>query len=257
MITFSGRTPELLLLLPHIPSRIPLIVLTSHVEPSTCPLIATRENSILLPAPIHEPEIKSFGLSAPTSSTTVALALGDALSLSVAERLHTIPGRTPADVFRSYHPGGAIGVDTAASSVPRMSSVSTPIDSVCIATAHDGQTLRSLDILRAAVRSPGGWVRVSPYHMIAPRQVQRLQDMNEAVCDYRDPTIVREKSDFISLLGDCAIEEARQWILKMRSEERGKTFLHPGTILGIVDKHNAVSGVVEIEDVIGDDWTGL
>jgi hypothetical protein len=138
-----------------------------------------------------------------------------------------------------------------------MSSISTPIDSVCIATAHDGQTLRSLDILRTAVRSPGGWVRVSRYHMIAPRQVQKLQDMNEAVCDYSDPTIVREKSDFISILGDCAIEEARQWILKMRSEERGKTFLHPGTILGIVDKHNEVSGVVEIEDVIGDDWTGL
>lgn len=81
--------------------------------------------------------------------------------------------------------------------------------------------------------------------------------MNEAVCDYSDRTIVREKSDFISVLGDCPIEEARQWILKMRSEERGKTFLHPGTILGIVDKHNEVSGVVEIEDVVGDDWMGL
>lgn len=79
--------------------------------------------------------------------------------------------------------------------------------------------------------------------------------MNEAVCDYRDATIVREKSDFISVLGNCTIEEARQWILKMRSEERGKRFLHPGTILGIVDKHNEVSGVVEIEDVVGDHWT--
>jgi hypothetical protein len=257
MITFSGRTPELLLLLPHIPTSIPLIVLTSHVVPSTCPLIATRENSILLPAPIHEPESVSFGLSAPTTSTTVALALGDALSLSVAERLHTIPGRSPADVFRSYHPGGAIGVAAAASAVPRMSDIATSIDSVPIASAHDGGMLRSLDILRSAVRSPGGWVRVSPYHMIAPRRVQKLQDMNEAVCDYSDTSIVREKSDFISVLGDCTIDEARQWILKMRSEERGKTFLYPGTILGIVDKNNEVSGVVEIEDVVGDDWTEL
>jgi hypothetical protein len=100
-------------------------------------------------------------------------------------------------------------------------------------------------------------VRVSPYHMIAPRQVQRLQDMDEAVCDYNDTSIAREKTDFISVLGDCTIEEARQWILKMRSEERGKTFLHPGTILGIVDKHNEVSGVAEIEDVVGEDWTDL
>lgn len=81
--------------------------------------------------------------------------------------------------------------------------------------------------------------------------------MDEAVCDYSDRTIVREKSDFISVLGDCTIDEARQWIWKMTSEERGKTFLHPGTILGIVDKHNEVSGVVEIEEVVGDDWTGL
>src|SRR5256714_1190944 len=142
MITFSGRTPELQVLLPHIPIHIPLIVLTSHVVPSTCPLVATRENSILLPAPIHEPENVSFGLSAPTSSTTVALALGDALSLSVAERLHTIPGRRPADVFRSYHPGGAIGLAAAASSAPQMSDIATAIEKVPIASANDGNTLR-------------------------------------------------------------------------------------------------------------------
>ncbi len=256
MITFSGRTPELMLLLPHIPSSIPLIILTSHVTPSTCPLIATRENSILLPAPIHEPENVSFGLSAPTTSTTVALALGDALALSVAERLHTIPGRSPADVFRSYHPGGAIGVAAAEAAVPRMSEIATRIDAVPIAAAQNG-TLRSLDILRSAVRSPGGWVRVSPYHMIAPRQVQKLHEMTEPVSDYQDKTIVREKGDFISLRGDCSIEEARQWIAKMRAEPRGVTFLHEGTILGIVDKHNEVSSVVEIEDIVGDDWSRL
>ena len=100
-------------------------------------------------------------------------------------------------------------------------------------------------------------MRVSPYHMIAPRRVQKLQEMDEAVTNYNDGSIVVERSDFISVLGDCTIEEAQLWILKMRSEERGKTFLHPGTILGIVDKQNEVSGVVEIEDVVGDDWTGL
>lgn len=256
MITFSGRTPELMLLLPHIPSSIPLIVLTSHIMPSTCPLIATRENSILLPAPIHEPESVSFGLSAPTTSTTVALALGDALALAVAERLHTIPGRSPADVFRAYHPGGAIGVAATEVSIPRMSDIAITIDSVPIATAKDGN-LRSLDILRSAVRSPGGWVRVSPYHMIAPRQVQKLDDMAQPVSAYSDKSIVREQGDFISILGECSIDEARDWILKMRSEVRGRTFLHEGTILGIVDKNNEVSGVVEIEDVIGDDWPNL
>ena len=42
----------------------------------------------------------------------------------------------------------------------------------------------------------------------------------------------------------------------MRSEERGRGFLRKGTVLGIVDERNEVTGVVEIEDVVGDDLSG-
>ena len=51
-------------------------------------------------------EIKSFGVAAPTTSTTVALALTDALAMAVARRLHL----DPSAVFQGYHPGGAIGL---------------------------------------------------------------------------------------------------------------------------------------------------
>ena len=114
MLTFSGSTPELLLLLHHIGTTIPSIVLTSHRVSSTCRILHNHPNSILLPAPIHEPEKISFGVSVPTTSTTVALALGDGLALAVADRLHTATGRSAADVFQSYHPGGAIGAAAAA-----------------------------------------------------------------------------------------------------------------------------------------------
>jgi hypothetical protein len=80
--------------------------------------------AILLPAPIHIDEEASFGVSAPTTSTTVALALGDALAIATARRLHTTPGRGPAEVFKGFHPGGAIG---AALSVSTPRSVPTPI----------------------------------------------------------------------------------------------------------------------------------
>lgn len=79
---------------------------------------------ILLPAPIHEDEDASFGVCAPTTSTTVALALGDALALATARRLHTQPGKGPAEVFKSFHPGGAIG---AAFSVSTPTSMSTSL----------------------------------------------------------------------------------------------------------------------------------
>jgi hypothetical protein len=87
-------------------------VLTSHTSYRTLPLIGDRDNVILLPAPIPESEVASFGIAAPTTSTTVAIALGDALALSAADRLHdgAEGGMGPREVFRKNHPGGAIGM---------------------------------------------------------------------------------------------------------------------------------------------------
>lgn len=109
----------------------PIIAITAHMHPSTCPLLSYQspDMGILLPAPIHEDEDVSFGVCAPTTSTTVALALGDALALAVARRLHTKPGRGPAEVFKSFHPGGAIG---AASSVSTPSSMSTSVSTTSL-----------------------------------------------------------------------------------------------------------------------------
>ncbi|KMP01296.1 arabinose 5-phosphate isomerase [Coccidioides immitis RMSCC 2394] len=85
-------------------------------------------------APVHEREEISFGLPAPTTSTTVALAVGDALALAVARSLHTIPGRGPAEVFKEFHPGGAIGAafassSSSASETPSRSSASSATSS--------------------------------------------------------------------------------------------------------------------------------
>ncbi|EGE07822.1 sugar isomerase [Trichophyton equinum CBS 127.97] len=130
-ITYSGKTSELLLVLPHLPPTTSVIVITAYKQPSSCPLLAgsSNANTILLPSPIHEPEEVSFGVCAPTSSTTVALAVGDALALAVARRLHTTPGRGPAEVFKGYHPGGAIGAAAAAAASTSISGSSTPLTS--------------------------------------------------------------------------------------------------------------------------------
>ncbi|KAF2434137.1 SIS domain-containing protein [Tothia fuscella] len=106
-ITFSGKTPELLSFLPHIPSEIPILAITAHSNPSSCQLLANRPDSILLPAPIHESEEKTFGVSAPTTSTTVAIAIGDMIALTAADRMHQAEAGA---VFKRNHPGGAIGL---------------------------------------------------------------------------------------------------------------------------------------------------
>lgn len=105
-VSFSGKTAELLNVLPHLSADRPVLAMTSHLKPDTCPLLQPFEQGILLPTPIYEPEETSFGVCAPTTSTTVAIAIGDMLALTVAEKLHE--GRTK-EVFKKNHPGGAIG----------------------------------------------------------------------------------------------------------------------------------------------------
>ena len=115
VITFSGRTPEIFALLPYLPHNLPLIAVTSHTNHSTCTLFQGRPDhrSILLPAPIPNSEAQTFGVAAPTTSTTVAVALTDALALAVARRLHS----DPSTVFKGFHPGGAIGGATQVTNV--------------------------------------------------------------------------------------------------------------------------------------------
>ncbi|KAI5815770.1 hypothetical protein BZA77DRAFT_248135 [Pyronema omphalodes] len=126
LITFSGKTPELLNLMPHLPAHMPVIVLTSHTNPHTLPLISNRVNSILLPTPIPESETTSFGISAPTTSTTVTMALLDAVALTAADLFHEgIPGG-PKEVFKQNHPGGAIGVANRIGLSPSSSPAAPP-----------------------------------------------------------------------------------------------------------------------------------
>ncbi|KAL5114608.1 hypothetical protein ACEQ8H_007513 [Pleosporales sp. CAS-2024a] len=108
-ISYSGKTAELLALLPHIPSHTPILAMTSHKSAADCPLLHAHSNAVLLPAPIHELEEVSFGVCAPTTSTTVTIAVGDMLALTVADVLHDKEDEGVKHVFRRNHPGGAIG----------------------------------------------------------------------------------------------------------------------------------------------------
>ncbi|CAI7634721.1 unnamed protein product [Penicillium glandicola] len=158
LISFSGRSPELLSLLPHIPATVPVIALTSHTDPASCPLLELHGPSgmgILLPAPIHEDEETSFGVRAPTSSTAVALSLGDALAIATARKLHTATGKSPAEVFRGFHPGGAIGAAAA----------ETPLT-----TPSSGMSTRTFDSPVSSVSLP--WEEITNTPSIPPFNLQ-------------------------------------------------------------------------------------
>jgi arabinose-5-phosphate isomerase len=97
-ITYSGKTEELLSLLPTIKRLgVPLIALTGQPE---SPVGSAAD--ALLDVSIRE-EACPLGL-APTASTTAALAMGDALAMALLDRR----GFT-VDDFTLLHPGGRLG----------------------------------------------------------------------------------------------------------------------------------------------------
>src|SRR5215510_697460 len=98
MLSNSGETDELLELLPYIKRReVPLIAIVGRVKST----IAKRADAVL-DASVDQ-EACPLNL-APTTSTTVALALGDALAMT----LMRAKGLTEDD-FASNHPAGQLG----------------------------------------------------------------------------------------------------------------------------------------------------
>lgn len=98
VLSNSGETPELADIVAH--SRrfsIPLIGVAGR-EGST--LLREADVAIVLPL---APEAEEHGL-VPTSSTTMTLALGDALAIALMEMRQFTP-----DHFRVFHPGGKLG----------------------------------------------------------------------------------------------------------------------------------------------------
>jgi arabinose-5-phosphate isomerase len=97
-LSYSGETEEILDLIPHLKHRqVPIIAIVGNLQSSLA-----RQADVILETTI-EREICPLNL-APTTSTTVALALGDALTMTL---MH-IKGITP-EHFAFNHPAGRLG----------------------------------------------------------------------------------------------------------------------------------------------------
>jgi arabinose-5-phosphate isomerase len=98
MLSWGGETAELSDLITYAKRfRIPLIGVASNPEST---LIKAADVALILP---RAPEACPMGM-APTTSTTMMLALGDAIAVALMER----KGFSP-DQYRDFHPGGSLG----------------------------------------------------------------------------------------------------------------------------------------------------
>ena len=97
-ISYSGESEELINILPHIKRfDIPLIAMAG--DPSST---LARYGDVFLSIRV-EKEACPLG-AAPTASTTLTLALGDALAVALMKKRNF-----RAEDFASFHPGGALG----------------------------------------------------------------------------------------------------------------------------------------------------
>src|SRR6266540_5161704 len=98
LLSNSGETDEMLVMLPYLKHRaVPLIAIVGNVSSTVA-----RNADVVLDASVDK-ETCPFNL-APTASTTVALAIGDALALTVMQA----KGLTP-EGFALNHPSGQLG----------------------------------------------------------------------------------------------------------------------------------------------------
>ena len=97
-ISNSGNTQELVSIIPFIKFRkIPIIALTGNKQSQ----LATNSD-VVIDCNVPK-EYEPFGV-VPTSSTTVALAVGDALSIALLKKKNF-----REEDFAEFHPGGTIG----------------------------------------------------------------------------------------------------------------------------------------------------
>ncbi|KAI1762888.1 SIS domain-containing protein [Hypoxylon sp. FL1150] len=239
-ITFSGKTSELLILLPHIDATLPIIVLTSHTRPEECELIRQRPGTILLPAPIHESETVSFGVSAPTTSTTVALALGDALAVVASQELHS----TVAPVFAKNHPGGAIGQ---AFRKPRqIRDLAVPLRDIPVwPAAVEGSIgeATGADVLKLGYGSPSGWVRAGDA-VACPRRIGGLDIAHMASPVSAIPGLMVDRGEWIGIRADTLISQAAEWLRALGSFGHDEAACREDSVLAVTENMEVI-GVLE------------
>jgi len=97
-VSYSGNTAELISMIPYFKfNRVPIIALTGHPDSQLA-----KNSDLIIDCSVPK-EFEPFGM-VPTSSTTVTLAVGDAIAIALLKKKDF-----KESDFARYHPGGTIG----------------------------------------------------------------------------------------------------------------------------------------------------
>lgn len=224
LLSKSGNTPELLNLIPFLKNHgCALIALTGNVES-----VIAKQSDVVLDASI-EKEACPINLL-PTASTTVALALGDALVAVLAEKR----GFT-RETFAGFHPGGTIGKRLNG----RVRDVCNPLDDV----AHGSAKLDLRGVAQALTEKPlGAFCAVDGAGKLVGLITEG--DLRRAMARGDQPTLPAEKilnTKPTTLTMDLVIEDAIALL-----EQPGRRL----NCAPVLSKEGVLLGLVHIHDLI-------
>ncbi len=226
-ISQSGETAEVTQILPHVKSRkIPLIALTSQRN-STLGQFASVvvETGRLV-------EADSLGV-APSTSTTVMLAIGDSMSLVLSGNRGF-----SHDDFAARHPGGSLGVR-----LLKVEEKMRPIE--CCRLARPEDTVRQVFARPLPSRRTGAVIIVSAEdHLVG---IFTDSDLARLFGDRQDDALDRPigevmTSEPISVPEGTRLEDAVSLLDTHRVSE-----------LPVVDERGCLSGLIDIVDLVGGD----
>lgn len=219
----------------------------------------------------------TFGVPAPTTSTTVAIALCDALAMAVSRTMHG-DSSGPLEVFRKNHPGGAIGLNMGAVGVKLM-DITVPLDDIPLIPedfsrpqtpssdiGDSGDSgmwspttpVRVLDCLLLAVRSRDGWLKTVKGEVVSPRLLQLADEPGR---DFRDVSLglIIPECDWVKVPGDTTVDDARKMVMASKADDVANTRLEAvvvaavieGKIVGVIEYGDLLSSTVNVRKVLG------
>jgi len=230
LLSNSGETAELLEVLPHLTRRgTGRIAIVGRSDSSLA-----RGSDVVLEAGVDR-EVCPLNL-APTASTAVAMAIGDALAAVWMERR----GISPAD-FALNHPAGSLGKQLTLTAADLM---------VPAGKLHPLDTTTSLpDVIGGLTRDGigSGWVQRPDQPgalagLITDGDLRRALQLNSAETWTKLTAADLMTADPITVQGNVLVVKA----LEQMEHNRRK----PISVLPVVDQHKQLLGLLRLHDLI-------
>ena len=223
-ISNSGETDEIVALLPALQKReVPLIAIVGNLEST----LARRANATL-DASVDR-EACPLDL-APTASTTVALAIGDALAMTVMEE----KGLT-ADEFAANHPGGRLGkrlTITVGDLMHASPNISAGANWLTVVTAISKHALGAVNVIDDDGSLIGIITDGDLRRTIEKTQPQMLADLTSSDMMTREP---------ITVTAQTLAYEA----LKLMEDRSSQI-----AVLPVIDNDGRASGLIRLHDIV-------